>query len=307
MNQAVPGMFGGGGPARPQPAPRRDGRDRQPTVLRAHDDEHRQQGARRHLHRPAPRRPLLAADAAREALEQPDLLHRRDQRPDGDARPGAHPPGPDGPPRLVPHPDEGRPPRHLRPLPGEGLARRGPRHREAARRARPRHERLLAGDDRAGLLDGADVRPPRPAARIQLGRHRRGDDHCGVRDRHRDRLRPRRDARRRDPRGRTRRSRARLHGGHRVDAALYPPPRRGARPPSGAREGGALQLVAFRRAGAARVGARGDGRGARVLRPELDRRRRRRPERDGSCGVDGRGLRYGTRGAGAQRPQRTAR
>ena len=57
------------------------------------------------------------APAAAAAARRPDLLHRRDERPDRAARPGADAPGPHGPPRLVPHADEGGPPRHLRPLP----------------------------------------------------------------------------------------------------------------------------------------------------------------------------------------------
>ena len=89
-----------------------------------------------------------------------DLLHRRDERPDRPARPGADPPRPHGPPRLVPHADEAGPARHPRPLHRQGLARRRARHAAAARRDRAHHERLLAGDDRAGHVDGADDRPP---------------------------------------------------------------------------------------------------------------------------------------------------
>ena len=93
------------------------------------------------------------------------------------AGPGAHPPGPDGPPHLVPHADQGRPAGHLRPVPGEGRPRARPRHRAPPRRARPDHQWLLAVDDRAVLLDGADDRPLRGPAAVRLGRHRRGDDH----------------------------------------------------------------------------------------------------------------------------------
>ena len=42
-----------------------------------------------------------------EATAGADLLHRRVQRPDQRARPGAHAPRPHGPPHLVPHADEG--------------------------------------------------------------------------------------------------------------------------------------------------------------------------------------------------------
>ena len=41
---------------------------------------------------------------------------------------------------------------------GKVVARGRPRHAEGARRARPHHQRLLAGDDRPGLLAGADLR-----------------------------------------------------------------------------------------------------------------------------------------------------
>ena len=82
---------------------------------------------------------LAAAPAARA-----DLLHRRLQRADRRARPGAHPPRPDGPPHLVPDPDQGRPARHLRPVPGQGRPRARPRHRAPPRRARADHQRLLA-------------------------------------------------------------------------------------------------------------------------------------------------------------------
>ena len=54
------------------------------------------------------------------------------------------------------------------------------------------------GDDRAGLLDGAHVRPPRRARALRLGRHRRGHD--DGRDGHRGRRRVRRARRRGRPR-----------------------------------------------------------------------------------------------------------
>ena len=78
--------------------------------------------------------------------------------------PGAHPAGAHGPPRLVPDADEGRPEGHLRPLPRPGQPRSRARPSAAPRRDRADHERLLAGDDRADLLDGADERPPREAS-----------------------------------------------------------------------------------------------------------------------------------------------
>ena len=91
----------------------------------------------------------------------------------------------------------------------------------APRRARPHHQRLLAGDDRAGLLDGADLRALRRArTEFDWRRHRRGDDD--------DRVGHRRqgidyvaggDARGRDPRGRPRGRQPRLHAGRRCPRA----------------------------------------------------------------------------------------
>ena len=72
---------------------------------------------------------------------------------------------------------------------------------EAPRGARADHERLLAGDDRAGLLDGADDRPLRPARALRLGGHRRRDDLDRVRHRDQPGVRRRGDAGRRHPRG----------------------------------------------------------------------------------------------------------
>ncbi|TML34685.1 MAG: AAA family ATPase [Actinobacteria bacterium] len=156
--------------------------------------------------------------------------------------------------------DEARPARHLRPLPGQGLARRGPRHREAPRRALARNQRLFAGHDRTGLLDGADDRPPRRAPRLRLGGHRRSDDDRRVGNRDRHRVRSRGDAVRRHPRGGPRRRGARLPQGRGIDPPLDQAARRGTRPPPGAREGGALQLLALGGDGTADLGPRRDGR-----------------------------------------------
>ena len=76
--------------ARAEPAADRDGRDRQPAVLRAGADEPRQQVARRALRHPAPdRRRSRSGCRTPRPRSEPDLLHRRDQRPDRDARPRA--------------------------------------------------------------------------------------------------------------------------------------------------------------------------------------------------------------------------
>ena len=114
---------------------------------------------------------LLAAPAARRKPRAgAGLLHRRDQRPDRPARPGADPPGPHGPPHLVPHADQGRP----QATSSTSTSARSPTTpdldtRQAPRRAGAHHERVLAGDDRAGLLDGADLRALRRARRRSSG------------------------------------------------------------------------------------------------------------------------------------------
>ena len=87
---------------------------------------------RRDVLRAAQGRPDEAAAEATAPARGADLLHRRLQRPDHGARPGADARRPDGPPHLVPDADQGRPARHLRPLPGQGRPRARPRHRTAA-------------------------------------------------------------------------------------------------------------------------------------------------------------------------------
>ncbi len=57
--------------------------------------------------------------------QRADLLHRRDECPVREPRPGADAPWAHGPPRLVPDADEGRPQGHLRPLPQQGVPRSG--------------------------------------------------------------------------------------------------------------------------------------------------------------------------------------
>ena len=110
--------------------------------------------------------PAAAAWPAR----RPDLLHRRDERPARPARSRTDPARSHGPPRLVPDADEAGPARRLRPLHHEGRARVRARHAPATRRDRADHERLLAGDDRPGLLDGADASPTTTVATSSPGR-----------------------------------------------------------------------------------------------------------------------------------------
>ena len=153
------GMGGMGGMALNQLLVVMDGIDNPPFFRRVFTNRH-EHAARRELHRPAPRRREVAAHPRAEPAQGAGLLHRRHERADRPPRPGTDPPWPDGPARLVPHADEERPARHHRPLHQQGLARARPRHAAPPRRDRAGDERLLARDDRAGHVDGADDRPP---------------------------------------------------------------------------------------------------------------------------------------------------
>ena len=217
--------------ARAQPAARRDGRHRQPAVHAPRADEPLQHAPRRHVHRPAQNREGPPAAARRPPARRPDLLHRRNQRAAGRARPGADPPGPHGPPRLVPHADQGGPQGHLRPLPRQGRARSRARRAQAPRRDRPHHERVLAGDDRPDLLDGADQCAARGTRRLHVGAPGPGDDDDRVGNGREHQLR-RDEQRAGHPRGGPRRRRPRLPAGARVERlsirmrgrSLGPPP-----------------------------------------------------------------------------------
>src|SRR5215208_6883918 len=187
------------GKRRAQPAPRRDGRHRQPAVHAPVLHEPDQHVPRRDVHHPEEDRRHAAPDSAASAARRPDLLHRRDQRSARGARPSAHPSRPDGTPRLVPHSDATGPPGHLRPLHQEGRTRGRARYAGATGRAGADHERVRPRDDRAGLLDGADLRSPRGKGRVRLGRHRRSHDDDRVGDRDQPRLRAGGDPRGRDP------------------------------------------------------------------------------------------------------------
>ena len=140
--------------------------------------------------------------------EQPDLLHRGDERAARGARPGAPAPGPDGPPRLVQDADEARPRGHLQPLPGQG------------RRTTPSSTPSAPATSSRGSPTGYSpamveqvcsmaltTRPPRRPRRVHPRRHHRGDDDRRVGDGRRRRVHPRGDARGRDPRGRATRPR----------------------------------------------------------------------------------------------------
>ena len=238
---------------------------------------------------PAARQGQVAPAPRAAPAQRAGLLHRRHERADRPARPGADPPGPHGPARLVPDADQARPARHHRPVHQQG-ARTTPSStcRPAPRRDRACDERLLAGDDRAGHVDGADDRAPLRPRAVQLGGPRRVDHDARVRHGDRHRVHRSRGSSDRAPRGRARDRGPRLHEGLRVDAAVDPAPRRLRRSPPGAREGGALLPLPERDVRAARVGARRDGRRARVLQRELDGCRRRRHVRHGADRRDGR-------------------
>ena len=109
---------------------------------------------------------------------------------------------------------------------------------------------------------------------VQPDRPRRGHDHGRVGRRDRPAVPQARGAGDRDPRGRPRRLRARLHGQSRLDAAVDPQARLERRPPPGDGGRGPLRPLALRAGRRPDLGPRRDGRRARLLRPDDDRRRR---------------------------------
>ena len=180
----------------------------------------------------------------------------------------------------------------------------GPRQRRAPRRAGAHDERVLPGHDRAGVLDGADLRALRGARAVRPQGHRRGDDDDRVGHRRRRELHRRGEPRGRHPRGRPRRGQPRLHERRPLHAAVDPHARRLAGPPPGDPEGGALLELAPRGGRQPRVDARRHGRRARLLRRELQRRGRRHPERHLDRVAHGGHERHGPRAA---RPARARR
>ena len=114
-NVMMPGMGGmGGGMALNQLLIVMDGID-DPPLRKRFSVKWVNTWPRRPLHRPAARRQGAPAAARRpKPADHADLLHRRLQRPDRGARPGAHAPGPHGPAHPLPDADQGRPQGHLR-------------------------------------------------------------------------------------------------------------------------------------------------------------------------------------------------
>ena len=157
-----------------------------------------------------------------------------------------------------------------------------------ARRARADHQRLLAGDDRPGLLDGAHLRA------------RGGRDDFEWHDLVEAMTTSRRASPSASPTPSTRSGRSPIHeAGHAVCSHLYNENllstrlsirKRG---DSGGhhqamRDRGPLRVVALRGGRQPHPHARRDGRRARLLRPEHDGRRRRRGVRDArACGMVG--------------------
>ena len=271
-------------PAGAEPAARRHGRDRQPALLPAPLHELDEHLPRRDLLHPGARRQVQASRPETEAAQGPDLLHRRYERPARAARSGAYPAGADGPPRLAPDADEGRPPGHLRPVHQQGRPRVGSRRGAEARRAGANHLGLLAGDDRAGVLDGSHLCTRRRTRAVRLRRHPRGDDDRRVRHGGQHRVPGGGHEGSRGPRVRPCRGQPRLHEGLGVHADLDSHARRVARPPPGGRTGRALQPVALGPDGDADLGPRRDGCRTGLLRPDDEWRRRRHPDRDPAGG-----------------------
>ena len=212
-------MGGDGRRDRAQPAPRRDGRDRQPAVLAPHLHEQAQHAARRDF--------IVPRRIGKMQLRMPAARPRNDQIyfigatnvPIDRLDPALIRPG-----RMGRHVWFRTPTKDDR-LDILDLYIGKVSHDEELDPPTRRDEiaRIMSGyspgDDRAGDLDGADDRPPHRPHRLRLGRPRRGRD--DARRRHRDRLgvHPDGAARGRDPRGRARRRRARLPDRPRVRRA----------------------------------------------------------------------------------------
>ena len=176
FNFMFPGGMGGDGRRHgAQPAPRRDGRHRQPAVHAPllHEQDSTPCSMRRSSCRARSGKVKLRIPAARPRNDQIYFIGATNV-PDRPPRPGADSPGPDGPARLVPDAEQAGSPRHPRPLHREGLARRRARLADPAGRDRADHERLLPRDDRAGDLDGTDDRASHGEPGVRLGRPRRG-------------------------------------------------------------------------------------------------------------------------------------
>jgi hypothetical protein len=167
-------MFGGMGRMALKPAARDDGRDRQPAVLARFWTNRFNNLPRRDYVVPRRIRNMPLRFPPR-AGRQPDLLHRGDERAARALDPAIQRPG-----RMGRHVWFRTPTKHDREdifnlylgkvttIPSSTPS--GPAT------SSPDHQRLLAGDGRAGLLDGADPRPPRRARRVQPRGHHRGDD-----------------------------------------------------------------------------------------------------------------------------------
>ena len=145
-----------------------------------------------------------------------------------------------------------------------------------ARRAGAHHQRLLAGDDRPGLLARAHVRARGRARALQPDGPGRGDDDGRGGRRDRPALPEARGAGDGDPRGRPRRLRPRVHGEPALDPAVDPQARLVRRPPPGDGDRGPVRPLALGGGRRPDLEPRRDGRRARLLRPEHDRRDRRR-------------------------------
>ena len=176
----------------------------------------------------------------------------------------------------------------------------------AARRDRADHERLLAGDDRAGLLDGADVSPTTTAASafgwedlVEAMTTIESGTAVGI-----------------DYVAAETRAVAIHEAGHAAAGHVYMKGAESTRLSIRMR-GGSLghhqaleKEERFSRCRSrgdrhARLDARRDGRRAGLLRRELERRRRRRPVRDGAGGLHGRRVRDGPAAVRARRRSTT--
>ena len=168
----IPGGMGGGRRAGAQPAARRDGRHRRAAAAQ----EVAYASAVQHVPRRALHRPAAASSAARCGCKPPKPrkeeiyfigacnvpLEALDPALTRPGRMGRH---------IYFRTPTWEDRRDIFDLYLDKVAHEeDARHAEGARRARPHHQRLLAGDDRPGLLAGADLRALRRAPGVLAAR-----------------------------------------------------------------------------------------------------------------------------------------
>ena len=299
-------MMGGRWAAGAEPAARRHGRHRQPALLPAALHELDEHVPRRDLRDPTAGRPGQAPRSAPAPTQGPDLLHRRDERPHRTrsirrSRARAEWDGTSGCGRRRSTTAS----RHLRPLHQQGRARARPRLGEAKR---DELARITSGYSPAMIEQVCSMAltfaHSEGRERFDYDGHLRGDDDDRVRNRDQHRVR--------DPD--ETRAVAIHEAGHAAASHVYMKDAESTR--LSIRMRGAslghhqvaereerFSQMALGADGDADLGPRRDGRRARLLQADLDRRRRRHRRRDRARRIHGRRVGHGP---GAGRPSTKA-